>query len=53
MAPKSARTTAPYQTDACASTVTSPTSVAVGAIHASGWTSGVLPSKENSGTRLR
>jgi hypothetical protein len=35
-APKSARTTTPYQTEASASTVTSPISVAVGAIQASG-----------------
>jgi hypothetical protein len=32
--PKSARSTAPYQTDASSSTSTSPTRVAVGAIHA-------------------
>ena len=49
IAPKSARSTAPYQTDAPASTVTSPTSVAVGAIQASGWTRGARPSKANSG----
>jgi hypothetical protein len=49
--PKSARSTAPYQTDASASTRTSPTSVAVGAIHARGLTSGECPSKANSGIR--
>ncbi len=49
--PKSARSTAPYQTDASASTRTSPTSVAVGAIQACGLTSGSWPSKLNSGTR--
>jgi hypothetical protein len=49
--PKSARSTAPYQTEAPASTRTSPTSVAVGAIHASGLTSGSLPSNANNGTR--
>ncbi len=47
--PKSARSTTPYQTEASASTVTSPTSVAVGAIHADGWTFGLAPSNENSG----
>src|SRR2546421_3882308 len=47
---KSARITAPYQTEAFASTVTSPISTAVGAIHASGCTTGLLPSNENSGT---
>src|SRR3954449_424097 len=46
---KSARSTAPYQMDAPASTVTSPTTVAVGAIHASACTWGRLPSKEKSG----
>src|SRR3954470_14405801 len=51
--PKSARSTAPYQTDACASTTTSPTRVAVGAIQASGWTCGERPSKENSGMTCR
>src|SRR5439155_12021960 len=35
---KSALRTAPYQTEASASTTTSPTSVAVGATKASGWT---------------
>ena len=50
--PKSARSTAPYQTEASASTRTSPTRVAVGAIHAPGLTSGSRPSKANSGTRL-
>ena len=49
MRPKSARSTTPYQTEAPASTTTSPTSVAVGAIHASGCTWGERPSKENSG----
>ena len=34
--PKSARSTTPYQTEASASTVTSPMSVAVGATHAAG-----------------
>src|SRR5687767_14312784 len=47
--PKSARSTAPYQTDAPASTTTSPTSVAVGATHASGCTVDERPSNENSG----
>src|SRR5947209_11313117 len=47
--PKSPRSTAPYQTDAPASIVTSPTIDAVGATHASGWTSGCFPSKANSG----
>src|SRR3954447_22137725 len=51
--PKSARSTAPYQIEAPASTTTSPTSVAVGAIHASGWTCGERPSKENSGMSRR
>ena len=49
--PKSARSTAPYQIEASASTVTSPTRVAVGAIHADGLTSGSRPSKEKSGIR--
>src|SRR3954452_2324529 len=49
MRPKSARRTAPYQTDAPASTSTSPTRVAVGAIQASGCTCGDRPSNENSG----
>ena len=49
--PKSARSTAPYQIDAPASTCTSPTRVAVGAIQASGLTVGARPSKENNGTR--
>jgi hypothetical protein len=47
--PKSPRSTAPYQTEASASTCTSPTRVAVGAIHAFGLTTGLRPSKENSG----
>src|ERR1700730_8187672 len=47
--PKSARSTAPYQTDAPASTRTSPTGVGVGAIQASGLMSGSRPSKANSG----
>src|SRR5437870_2374166 len=46
---KSARSTALYQTDAFSSTVTSPTSTAVGAMNALGWTRGVFPSKLNSG----
>ena len=46
---KSARSTAPYQTEAPASMVTSPTSVAVGATKASGCTVGAFPSKLNSG----
>src|SRR3954471_4707360 len=50
---KSARSTAPYQTDAPASTVTSPTSVAVGATNASGCTVGRLPSNANSGMSAR
>src|SRR5215472_5442677 len=49
--PKSARSTAPYQTEASASTRTSPTRVAVGAIHATGLTCGSRPSKANSGIR--
>jgi hypothetical protein len=49
--PRSARITAPYQIDTPASTTTSPTSVAVGAIHASGWTVGRLPSNEYNGMR--
>src|SRR5580658_7462924 len=49
--PKSARSTAPYQIEASASTSTSPTSVAVGAIHADGSTRGDFPSNENSGIR--
>jgi hypothetical protein len=49
--PKSPRSTAPYQTEASASTRTSPTSVAVGAIQACGLTSGLRPSKANSGIR--
>src|SRR3954454_1558394 len=51
MGPRSARSTAPYQTDAPASTTTWPTSVAVGATQASGCTSGERPSKLNSGMR--
>ena len=43
---KSARSTAPYQTEAPASTCTSPTSVAVGAMNASSATVGLTPSKE-------
>src|SRR5579859_8131039 len=50
--PKSARSTAPYQMEASASTRTSPTRVAVGAIQAPGLTSGSRPSKANSGIRL-
>src|SRR5580704_5937849 len=49
--PKSARSTAPYQTEASASTRTSPTRVAVGAIQASGLTCGSRPSKAKSGIR--
>jgi hypothetical protein len=49
--PKSARSTAPYQTDASSSTRTSPTRVAVGAIQAAGLTAGASPSKENNGIR--
>src|SRR5271156_6270806 len=49
--PKSARSTAPYQTEASSSTCTSPTRVAVGAIQAVGLTTGSWPSKENSGTK--
>ncbi len=49
--PKSARSTAPYQTEASASTRTSPTRVAVGAIHAAGLISGSRPSNENNGIR--
>src|SRR6266567_1178884 len=49
--PKSARSTAPYQMEASASTRTSPTRVAVGAIHAVGLTSGSRPSKANNGIR--
>ncbi len=49
--PKSARSTAPYQMDASASTRTSPIRVAVGAIHAVGLTSGLRPSNSNSGIR--
>src|SRR5689334_5002526 len=49
--PKSARSTAPYQTEASASTRTSPTRVAVGAIQAPGLTCGSRPSKANSGIR--
>src|SRR5206468_1525391 len=46
---KSARSTALYHTDAFSSTVTSPTSTAVGATKADGWTFGLFPSKLNSG----
>src|SRR5690349_11806466 len=49
--PKSARSTALYQIDASASTRTSPTRVAVGAMNAVGCTVGAWPSKENSGMR--
>src|SRR5262245_62895034 len=49
MGAKSARSTALYQTDAFSSTVTSPTSTAVGATNAVGCTRGVFPSKLNSG----
>src|SRR3989475_4780056 len=38
-----------YHTDAFSSTVTSPTSTAVGATKADGWTFGLFPSKLNSG----
>src|ERR1700691_4163807 len=48
---KSARSTAPYQTEASSSTITSPTRVAVGAIQAVGLTTGWRFSNENSGTR--
>ena len=44
--PKSARSTAPYQTEAPASTRTSPTNVAVGAMNASSAMVGLTPSKE-------
>ena len=50
--PKSARSTAPYQTEASSSTVTSPTSVAVVAIQALALTRGERPSKANIGIRL-
>ncbi|HXB49746.1 MAG TPA: hypothetical protein VNW50_18445 [Streptosporangiaceae bacterium] len=49
--PKSARSTAPYQTEASSSTRTSPTSVAVGAIQAEGLTAGSRPSNAKSGIR--
>jgi hypothetical protein len=49
--PKSARSTAPYQIEASASTSTSPTRVAVGAIHAAALTAGSRPSKANIGIR--
>src|SRR5438093_2653213 len=49
--PKSARSTAPYQTEASASTRTSPSKVAVGAIQAPGLTCGSRPSKAKSGIR--
>src|SRR5437763_11363511 len=42
--------TAPYQTDAPSSTITSPICVAVGAMNAVAWTRGVRPSNENRGT---
>ena len=41
IAPKSARSTAAYQTDASASTRTSPTRMAMGATHAAGLMSGL------------
>src|SRR5512135_3329383 len=41
--------TTPYQTDAPSSTITSPTSVAVGATNAVGWIRGLRPSNDNSG----
>src|SRR5438270_9711417 len=46
---KSARRTAPYQTEASSSTVTSPTSVAVGATNARGCTLGAFPSSSKNG----
>jgi hypothetical protein len=46
---KSARMTALNQTDAPASMCTSPTSTAVGAMNAPGWTVGVRPSNEYNG----
>src|SRR6266700_7020011 len=49
--PKSARSTAPYQMEASASTRTSPTRVTVGAIQAPGLTCGSRPSKAKSGIR--
>src|SRR5713226_3978623 len=49
MGPKSARSTALYQTDAFSSTVTSPTRTAVGAMNADGCTTGDFPSKLHSG----
>jgi hypothetical protein len=49
--PKSARNTAPYQTEASSSTRTSPTRVAVGAIHAVAATRGSWPSNANNGIR--
>ena len=49
--PKSARSTAPYQTEASSSIVTSPTMVAVGAIQAAGLIVGWWPSNEKSCTR--
>src|SRR3954452_6678922 len=41
--------TAPYQTEAPSSTITSPTSVAVGAMNAVECTDGLRPSNEKSG----
>ena len=49
----SPRRTAPYQMLAPASTVTSPTRVAVAATKASGCTTGRLPSNSNRFTRSR
>src|SRR5690348_532186 len=49
----SARSTAPYQTLAPFSMVTSPISVAVGATKASGWTVGRLPSNSKRCTQPR
>src|SRR5919204_656643 len=46
---RSPRSTALYQIEARASTVTSPMRTAVGAMNAVGWTFGVLPSKLKSG----
>ena len=46
MVPKSARRTAPNQTEAPASTTTSPIRSADGATKAVGWMTGVFPSKE-------
>src|SRR5712692_2262698 len=49
MGPKSARSTALYQTEAFSSTVTSPTRTAVAAMNADGCTTGDFPSKLHSG----